>query len=474
MIPRSYENSFRIRVWNKYMNETAEANKVSEKADLFDSKYAWYVVAVLMLAAVSSFVDRQILNLLVGPIRRDLQISDTSMSLLMGFSFAIFYTILGLPIGRLADTKSRRSIIAVGIAFWSLMTAVCGIVQSFGQLFLARIGVGIGEATLSPSAHSLIADYFPKEKLATAFSVYTTGIYIGSGLAFLLGGLVIGFAKEQGTVDIPLIGPIFHWQVIFLYIGLPGLLIAALALTIREPLRRGSLLIKGAAAAVSIRDVFDHIRANWKTFFCHNIGYSFFIMAGYGGAAWIPTFFIRTYQWTAPQIGLVYGLSIMIFGTIGVLLGGLYSDMLSAKGHQDARIRVGIIASIGLIISTILLTLSPYGWLAAVMLIPANLFATFPIGAAVAAIQPIMPNQMRAQAMALYLFVQNLLGLGLGPTLVALVTDYVFGFDEAVGYSILVINVTALSLAAIILWRGLAPYRDSLTSMNNIIEANNK
>ncbi len=454
------------------MNDAGKAeNKSAGQAkDFFDSKYAWYVVAVLMLAAVSSFVDRQILNLLVGPIRRDLQISDTAMSLLMGFSFAIFYTILGLPIGRLADTKSRRLIIAVGIAFWSVMTAVCGIIQSYGQLFLARIGVGIGEATLSPSAHSLIADYFPKEKLATAFSVYTTGIYIGSGMAFLLGGLVISLAKEQGTVDIPVIGPVFQWQVIFFYIGLPGILIALLALTIREPLRRGSLLINGAAAEVSIRDVIAHIRAIWKTFFCHNIGYSFFIMAGYGGAAWIPTFFIRTYGWTAPQVGLVYGLSIMIFGTIGVLLGGFYADRLSVKGYADARLRVGILAAVGLIISTIFMTLSPSGWFAAAMLIPANLCATFPIGAAAAAIQPIVPNQRRAQAMAIYMFMQNLLGLGLGPTLVALVTDYVFGYDAAVGYSILVINVTALSLAAIILWYGLAPYRASLASMQEVID----
>lgn len=453
------------------MNKTAEPEIETEK-QAFDSKYAWYVVAVLMLAAVSSFVDRQILNLLVGPIRRDLQISDTAMSLLMGFSFAIFYTILGLPIGRLADTKSRRLIIAVGIAFWSLMTAVCGIVQSYGQLFLARVGVGIGEATLSPSAHSLIADYFPKEKLATAFSVYTTGIYIGSGMAFLLGGLVIAFASEQGTVDVPLIGTIFNWQVIFFYIGLPGLLIAALALTIREPLRRGSLLIKGATAAVSIRDVAAHIRANWKTFFCHNIGYSFFIMAGYGGAAWIPTFFIRTYEWTAPQVGLVYGLSIMIFGTIGVLLGGLYSDRLSAKGYTDARLRVGIFAALGLIVSSILMTLAPTGWMAAAMLIPANLCATFPIGAAAAAIQPIVPNQMRAQAMAVYLFIQNLLGLGIGPTLVAVVTDYVFGYDGAVRYSILIINVMALSIAAVILWLGLASYRNSIAEMQQIIDIN--
>src|SRR5262245_15450942 len=153
--------------------------------------YAWYVVGVLTLVYVFSFIDRQILSLLVGPIRRDLGISEKQMSLLMGASFAVFYTLFGIPLGRLADTRSRRGIIAVGVAFWSVMTAACGLTRSFWQLALARIGVGVGEASLSPSAYSLIADYFRPERRSTALSVYSMGIYVGSGLAYALGGLVV-------------------------------------------------------------------------------------------------------------------------------------------------------------------------------------------------------------------------------------------------------------------------------------------
>jgi MFS family permease len=156
--------------------------------------YSWYVVGILTVAYVFSFIDRQILNLLVGPIRRDLQISDTEMSLLMGFSFAVFYTFFGIPLGRLADTRSRRALITGGIVLWSLMTAACGLARNFVHFLLLRMGVGVGEAALSPSAYSLIADYFPRENRATALSVYSMGIYIGSGLAYLLGGLVVKVA----------------------------------------------------------------------------------------------------------------------------------------------------------------------------------------------------------------------------------------------------------------------------------------
>jgi MFS family permease len=170
---------------------------------------SWYVVGVLTLAYVSSFIDRQILSLLVEPIKRDLRISDTQMSLLMGLSFGIFYTLLGIPIARLADLKSRKLIVAWGIGLWSVMTAVCGMVGNFMQLFLARMGVGVGEAALSPAAYSIIADLFPKSKLAMANSVYNMGIFIGSGLAFLIGGFVVNMVKVQEIWHLPIVAWFF-------------------------------------------------------------------------------------------------------------------------------------------------------------------------------------------------------------------------------------------------------------------------
>src|SRR5688572_22556260 len=203
--------------------------------------YAWYVVALLTLANISSFLDRQILALLVGFIKRDMHLSDTRVSLLMGLSFAMFYTIFGIIIGRFADTTNRRNIIMTGVAVWSIMTALCAGVKNYTQFFLARMGVGVGEATLSPSGYSIITDYFPKRKLAFAMSVFTLGIFLGSGLALTIGAGLVAKLPKEGTTYIPLLGHIYHWQTLFLVIGLPGLVISLLMLTVREPTRKDIL-----------------------------------------------------------------------------------------------------------------------------------------------------------------------------------------------------------------------------------------
>jgi MFS family permease len=198
------------------------------------------VVGVLTLIYVVSFIDRQILDLLVGPIKRDMELSDTQVSLLMGFSFALFYTICGIPIGRLADSKSRRGIIAIGLILWSFMTALCGSVKQYWQFFLARMGVGVGEAALSPAAYSIITDYFPKNRLGTAMSVYGMGIYNGSGLAYILGGLVVGWTEGMEVLELPVVGRTFPWQLVFFVVGLPGIALAMLLMTVKESVRRNS------------------------------------------------------------------------------------------------------------------------------------------------------------------------------------------------------------------------------------------
>jgi MFS family permease len=202
---------------------TTGAAQTAADSTAHSLRYAWYVVGVLTLLYAFSFIDRQIFSLLVGPLRRDLHIGDAKMSLLIGFSFALFYTFFGIPLGRLADIYSRRLIIATGLVLWSGFTASCGLAQTFETMLLLRMGVGVGEAALSPAAYSLITDYFPREQLATALSVYSMGIYIGSGLAYLLGGLVVAYASTQAMWIIPLLGAVHPWQIIFLSIGLPGI-----------------------------------------------------------------------------------------------------------------------------------------------------------------------------------------------------------------------------------------------------------
>jgi MFS family permease len=429
------------------------------------ANYAWYVVGVLTLAYVLSFIDRQILSLLVEPIRRDLKISDKQMSLLMGASFAVFYTLFGIPLGRLADTRSRRGIIAIGIAFWSVMTTGCGLVNNFWQLALLRMGLGVGEATLSPSAYSLISDYFRPAQRSTAISVYSMGIYIGSGLAFILGGLVIRSTSGHEQFVLPLLGATRSWQIVFFIVGIPGLLMSLLLLTIREPARQGARRGKDGsttAPPVPIHEVWSYIRDNRATFLCLNLGLAMVALFGYGATSWIPTLFIRRHGWTPGQTGLVFGLIVAVSGTLGIVTGGFFADWLRRRGFADANLRVALIGAIGGLPSVVLFALIPSAPWAAALLIAVVFFMSMPFGVAPAAIQQMMPNAMRAQATAFYLFVINLVGLGLGPTLVAALTEDVFRDQNAVHYSLLIVGAVANLAAAILLWLGLKPYRGSL------------
>lgn len=424
-------------------------------------RYAWYVVAVLALANASAFIDRQVLGLLVGPIRRDLGISDTQMGVLYGLAFAAFYTLLGLPIGRLADRGSRRAIVGIGIGAWSVMTVLCGLARSYDQLLLARFGVGIGEAALAAPALSLLSDYFPAERRATALSVYTLGIYLGAGLANLVGGALLSAMDTGGLTMLPLIGQVRSWQAVFVLVGLPGLLVAALMVTVREPRRRETGQREGAGA-FAIRDLLGYLGANRRTFLCHNVGYALFALVNFATAAWLPTHLIRTYGWTAARAGITLGVLTTTVGVSGVIVGGRVADTMLARGRTDAKLRVGVIAALANLVCGVAYTLAPTAALSVTALVPYNFFASFAFGAAVAAVQEITPNRMRAQAGALFVSAMTLVGLGLGPSLVGLLTDRVFGADGAVRYSLLFVTVVGLTGAAALLAAGFAPYRRSV------------
>jgi len=427
------------------------------------SAVAWSTVAILMVAYVLSFIDRQILNLLVGPIRRDLAISDTQMSLLMGLSFALFYTLCGIPLGRMADSRSRRGLITVGVLIWSAMTAACGLARQYWQFLLFRVGVGVGEAALSPAAYSLIADSFPAQRRATAISVYSMGIYLGSGLAFLLGGLVIKFASAQGDVHLPLLGEVRPWQLIFLILGAAGVLFTLLMLAVKEPQRHGV----GAGVEVPMREVGAYLRANRKTVICHNFGFACISFASYGSGAWVPTFFVRTYGWDAGHVGVVYGSIVAVFGCLGIVFGGRLADRWAKRGRTDANMRVGLLAACLALPLSVTFPLLDDANLVALLMAPTVFCLSMPFGVAPAAIQEIMPNSMRGQASAIYLFVVTLFGLGVGPTAVALVTDFVFHDDMALRYSLLIVTSLALLGGVLLLGMGLKPYRQSREHLQN-------
>jgi MFS family permease len=419
---------------------------------------AWFTVALLTLAYVLSFIDRQILSLLVGPIRRDLDITDTQMSLLMGFSFAVFYTFCGIPLGRLADTASRRWIVTIGVAFWSAATAACGLAHHYWQLFLGRIGVGIGEAALSPAAYSLIADSFAPERRATAISVYGMGIFVGSGLAYVVGGLIVGYASTQGETVLPLVGATRPWQLVFYLLGGAGLVFAWFLLLIREPIRQGAT----GAHSIPLREVVATLARHRRTVLMHNFGFACLSLASYSANAWLPSVWQRVHGWEIRDIGLVYGGVIAVFGAFGIVFGGWLADRWKARGMSDATLRVGAIAAAASVPIAVLMPFMPNGLALALLSIPMTILIGMPFGVSASAIQDLVPNRMRGQTSAIYLFIVNLVGLGVGPTAVALFTDRVFGDDGSVHLSLAITMAMAQALGLVLLARGRVHYRQSL------------
>ncbi len=427
--------------------------------------YSWYVVGVLMVVYVFSFMDRQILGLLVGPIKRDLDISDTQFSYLMGLSFALFYTFFGIPIGRLADTVSRRGLIVSGLFFWSLMTAGCGLANRYWHFLLLRMGVGVGEASLSPAAYSMISDSFPRHRLATAISVYSMGIYLGTGLSYLIGGLVVRWVGAEPFLTVPLVGEMRSWQIVFFALGLPGLALALIFVTVKEPIRRGVRRIQTkrgeSISVVSVSAVAGYFSRNWKTLVCHNVGFALLSLSSYGTTSWIPAFFHRTHGWEPADVGVIYGAIVALFGTSGIVLGGWLADRIGRSGTTASKMYVGLLAAVIWVPSGIAYLLVPSGTIAMLLLVPTVFFVAMPFGVAPAAIQEMMPNTMRGQASALYLFVLNLIGLGLGPSAIAWVTDFGFRDEAMLRYSILIVTTAAHTVSALLLWLGIKQFRHS-------------
>lgn len=425
------------------MASVGEANKV------IAPKTAWYMVSVLTVAYMFSFIDRTILSLMVGPIRADLEISDTQFSLLHGLAFALFYTMLGVPIARLADRKNRRNLIALGVAFWSVMTAACGLAKSFGQLFFARIGVGVGEAALSPAAYSMISDLFPKEKLGKALGIYSSGVYIGIGLSFILGGLLLSTLANAGAIELPLLGTLKPWQLTFIIVGLPGLLVALWIMTLTEPARSRGHVVGG----VPVAQVFRYFNRFRTTYLLHFIGFSMVTLLYNAILSWSAELFIRIHGMARSEVGTILGFIILIFGSLGIICGGALSDYFAKRGYRDAPIRAAIFGICLLVPFAVVAPLIESPLLGLVLFCPLMFAGSFPFGPAATALQLISPPAMRAQFSAFYLFCVNLTGIGLGATATAVVTDFVFADDMKLHYSMsLVAGVGGVLSLALLAW----------------------
>jgi MFS family permease len=449
---------------------TDNSTQATPTAEYPAPAYAWYVVVILTIAYMFSFIDRQILALLVEPIRADLGISDTQMSLLQGLAFGIFYTLLGIPIGRLADHRSRRAIIATGITVWCLMTTACGLAKDFTQLFAARVGIGVGEATLNPSAFSLISDYFPREKRGRPMSFYGMGVSLGAGTAMVLGGQIITWVFDQPRLNLPLVGELFHWQTVFILVGLPGLLIAVLMATVKEPERKDKIVLPDSSAdhtndipdEIPIKAVAAFLWDRRSTYLTLFLGMSVVTIIGYGYFSWIPTMFIRTWGWSISEIAFAYGMVVLVFGPLGVNFGGWLAERWYNKGRRAAHMRVTLLGALILVPASTLAPLMPSPELAILMLVPATIGGAIPTATAGAALMMIVPNQMRAQTTAIYYFVINILGLTLGPFMIAFFTDSIFHDESMLRYSIAIVSGGAGIIALGFLFANIRHFRASV------------
>ncbi len=406
---------------------------------------AWSTVGVLLVVYVFSFADRQILSLLVAPVKADLNISDTQFSLLSGLAFALFYTVLGVPFGRLADRMSRRALISAGAFLWSLMTMVSGLTHTYWQLFAARVGVGVGEAALGPAAFSMLSDLFPPEKRARAFSVYSLGIYIGAGLAFGLGGIIAGSIAANPRTVLPVVGEVASWQAVFFIIGGPGLLLPLLMFMLPEPARRGPRIAEPLALGDAARWVWQRRRLFGPYF----IGFGVMVLYGFAVLAWAPELFRRIHGMDIREVGTTIGLTMAFAGSAGVLAGGYYTDRLRQRGKADSALIAGIVSALAGIIPGVLFPLVAAPGLALALLAAVFFTGAFASGAAPAALGLVTPNEMRGQVSALYLLAINVLGIALGPTVPALLTDFAFADEMRLGWSL---SVTALATGAIATW----------------------
>ena len=408
---------------------------------------AWYGVVILTLAYVLSFLDRQLLSLVVTDIKTDLELTDSQMSIILGFAFALFYTTMGIPIGRLADKKSRKTIIAIGISFWCLMTAVTGIIKTYLQLFIARVGVGVGEATLSPSALSMISDYFPKEKRGTAMGFFNMGVSVGSGIALILGGQIVAYFADFPPIILPIVGQIYEWQALFIFIGIPGLLVALLMTTVKEPSRKGKMKILtksgDTSEEISIKETIRFIYERKEAYGWLFLSMACSVLMGYAFLSWLPTMYMRAYDVSISTITLWLGVAFLLGGPFGAIMSGWLGDKLYTKNNNSSHVMLFAYSMIVLTVAATLVPLMPTYQTATLMFMPQIIMAAGQTALAPVAMINITPNQIRGQVTAVYFFVISMTGYTLGPTSVALITDFVFKDESLITYSISIVSLVA-------------------------------
>lgn len=422
----------------------------SQQQATYSPKYRRYVLFVLTGVYTFNFIDRQILVILQEPIKAELDLSDTQLGLLTGLAFALLYVTLGLPIARYADSNNRKNVVSISLMVWSAMTAVSGLAQNFMQLLLARIGVGIGEAGGSPPSHSIISDYFEPEKRATALSIYSSGVYIGIFLGFVVGGII---AQNYG------------WRMALYSLGIPGILYAFLVwFTIKEPLKGRMDKANSAEEQYSLQEVVRTLFGK-KTFVFVALASGFQAFNNYGIGNWLPSFLGRIHGMELQTIGITLGIIAAIGGGLGTFLGGYFTDRLRHRNLRWYCWLPALAIAINMLPSLFVFFGANTQAVLFVLLISYFLGALY-LGPSIAITHSLVPAQMRAFASAVLFFVLNIIGLGLGPFVVGLLSDLLeptFG-QEAIRYAFLITMLTSV-IAAALYYFGARHYEDDILEM---------
>lgn len=413
---------------------------------------AWQTVAIFFLIYVLGFIDRLMPIYLVKEIRHSLDITDFQFSMMQGLAFALFYSALGIPVGWLVDHAPRRRIMAWGITIWSIGTLGCGLARHYWQLLLGRIGLATGEATIAPTAYSMVSDLFPPQRLTLALSIVGTGAQVGTMLAATVAGYVVANTPEGGVALGPL-GLIQGWQLALLLVGVAGLLLAPLIYTVPEPMRQ--VRHAGEAETVPFSEVFAWLVANRRFYIGHFVGFGFASMVGWSVVLWAPTFFMRHHGWSIQQTALSVGSLSLIVGLPGTLIMGYVVDRWFARGRHDAHLLFYAGATLVSALLVAGMVQAESATMSLICLGAFNFFCNF-IGLSAAALQIVTPARMRGRVSASFLLVYNLMGFGLSPMVVAFMTDYVFRNDALIGYSILA-SVLACALPSVLMLLHAAP-----------------
>ncbi|MCC7054362.1 MAG: MFS transporter [Gemmatimonadaceae bacterium] len=419
----------------------------------------WPLAALLMLANTFSFIDRTLLTLLVAPIRAELGISDTVISLLHGLTFATLYAVMGLPLGRWADRGDRPTLMAGGVALWSGMTVASGLAASVGGLAVARAGVAVGEASLAPAAVSLLAERMPQRLVARAIALFQSGIFIGSASALFIGGALL---RALDGMDRSVLGPLAGfspWRLVFMAVGAPGVLIALMLLRVHEP--RRTTTRADAPPAPSLQETFAFILAHRRLYGWHVLAFTAITVLAYGAMAWMPSVLVRSHGVTTATAGLWLGGVLMIAAPAGVMASGALVDRALARGEGDGPIRVALAGVALLGVAVPVFALAPTFATAIAADLPLAFGLGFPYGIASGSLALVTPVHLRGQVIALYLLVSNLIGLSCGPLLIALCTDHLFHQDAAVRYSLALLPLLTVPLAMVALRHARAPFADA-------------